>query len=379
MGYSSLIKGTVPAAADNYTKGRAGYKICKFTPHHMAGVLTAEQCGKIFQNSSRNASANYGIGNDGTIYGYVDEDNRAWTSSSKTNDCQAITVEVSNSSNGGDWPISEAAWNSLVALAVDVCRRHNFRLEYDGTSKGSLTCHSMFAATSCPGPYLKRRLPELAQVVNSILGGEKSDPVVEPEEKPTARKLGDIVTINGVYKASNSTQKLKPARTTGVITKIINGALNPYLLDSGNLGWVNDSVIVEEKPVEPTPIPAPQKPAKLSTNELADAIQAGKYGNGADRTTALKAEGYTDQEIADAQNEVNRRYGVNTTVSAPTNTEIKVGDIVQINANASKYVTGQTIPGWVKQNTYKVIQKANKKILLGSIMSWVYTSDVHKV
>jgi hypothetical protein len=237
----------------------------------------------------------------------------------------------------------------------------------------------MFAATSCPGPYLKRRLPELAQVVNSILDGEKSDPVVEPEVKPTARKLGDIVTINGVYKASNSTQKLKPARTTGVITKIINGALNPYLLDSGNLGWVNDSVIVEEKPVEPTPAPAPQKPAKLSTNELADAIQAGKYGNGADRTAALKAEGYTDQEIADAQNEVNRRYGVNTTVSAPTNAEIKVGDIVQINANASKYVTGQTIPGWVKQNTYKVIQKANKKILLGSIMSWVYTSDVHKV
>lgn len=379
MGYSSLIKGTVPAAADNYTKGRAGYKICKFTPHHMAGVLTAAQCGKIFQNSSRNASANYGIGNDGTIYGYVDEDNRAWTSSSKSNDCQAITVEVSNSSTGGDWPISEAAWNSLVALAVDVCRRHNFRLEYDGTKNGSLTCHDMFAATTCPGPYLKRRLPELAQVVNSILDGEKSDPVVEPETKPTTRKLGDIVTINGVYKASNSTQKLKPARTTGVITKIINGALNPYLLDSGNLGWVNDSVIVEEKPVEPTPAPAPQKPAKLSTNELADAIQAGKYGNGADRTAALKAEGYTDQEIADAQNEVNRRYGVNTTVSVPTNTEIKVGDIVQINQSAAKYVTGQTIPNWVKQNTYKVIQKANKKILLGSIMSWVYVSDVHKV
>ena len=77
----------------------------------MAGVLTAAQCGKIFQNSRRNASANYGIGNDGTIYGYVDEDNRAWTSSSKSNDCQAITVEVSNSSTGGDWPISEAAWN----------------------------------------------------------------------------------------------------------------------------------------------------------------------------------------------------------------------------------------------------------------------------
>lgn len=380
MGYSSLIKGTVPAATSNYTKGRAGYKICKFTPHHMAGVLTAEQCGKIFQNSGRNASSNYGIGNDGTIYGYVDEDNRAWTSANKTNDCQAITVEVSNSSIGGDWPISEAAWNSLVALAVDVCRRYNFRLEYDGTKNGSLTCHNMFAATSCPGPYLQRRLPELAVVVNEILDGEKTEVVPVPTPEPTGRKVGDIVTINGVYTASNSTKKLKPARTTGTITKIINGALNPYLLDNGNLGWVNDSVIVTNQPQPtPAPAPAPVKPAKKSTNELADDIQAGKYGNGSDRVANLKAEGYTDQEITDAQNEVNRRYGVNTTVSAPTNTEIKVGDIVQINANASKYVTGQGIPNWVKQNTYKVIQKANKKILLGSIMSWVYVSDVHKV
>ena len=43
------------------------YKICKFTPHHMAGILTGEQCGKIFQNPNRQASSNYGIGNDGRI------------------------------------------------------------------------------------------------------------------------------------------------------------------------------------------------------------------------------------------------------------------------------------------------------------------------
>ena len=67
MGYSKLCRSIVPAAADNYTK-EAGYKICKFTPH-MAGVLTGEQCAKLFQNSSRNASANYCIGNDGRIVG----------------------------------------------------------------------------------------------------------------------------------------------------------------------------------------------------------------------------------------------------------------------------------------------------------------------
>ena len=100
MSYSSLISGVVPASINNYTQGRRGYKICKITPHHMAGRLTGEQCGRIFQNGSRQASSNYGIGYDGRIYGYVDEENRAWTSSNATNDYQAITIEVANSENG---------------------------------------------------------------------------------------------------------------------------------------------------------------------------------------------------------------------------------------------------------------------------------------
>ena len=39
----------------------------------MAGVLSAEACGRIFQNANRQASSNYGIGNDGKIACYVGE------------------------------------------------------------------------------------------------------------------------------------------------------------------------------------------------------------------------------------------------------------------------------------------------------------------
>lgn len=150
MGFSNLIKSQVLASASNYTNGRKGYKVCKITPHHMAGVLSGEQCARLFQNPNRQASANYCIGNDGGIVGCVDENNRAWTSSSSSNDCQAITIEVSNSSVGGGYPISDAAWNSLVNLCVDICKRYGFKLTYDGTANGSLTRHNMFANTSCP-------------------------------------------------------------------------------------------------------------------------------------------------------------------------------------------------------------------------------------
>ena len=193
MGYSKLAQSFMPAHTNNYSKGRSGYKVCKITPHHMAGKLTAKRCGELFQNGSRQASANYGIGYNGEIICYVDEDNRAYTSSNKANDCQAITIEVANSQNGGDWPISDASWNSLVNLCVDICQRYNFKLEYDGTPNGSLTRHNMFAATTCPGPYLQGRFEELVSTVNSKLGGS-SEPALEIPSETSTNYLVKVTT-----------------------------------------------------------------------------------------------------------------------------------------------------------------------------------------
>lgn len=201
MGYSSLASAYIPAALAN-TYGRRTSRVCKFTPHHMAAVWTAETCARSFQNASRGASANYCIGYDGTLVCSLDEDYAAGTSSSYWNDNQAITVEVANSSAGGDWPISQAAWNTLVNLAVDVCRRHGFRLSYTGNSSGSLTEHRMFSATACPGPYLHARMNELAAQVNSILDGTASAPSAPGAGTggmPSAPTTGDLQVIPVTY------------------------------------------------------------------------------------------------------------------------------------------------------------------------------------
>lgn len=69
-----------------------------------------------------------------------------------------------------------------------------------------------------------------------------------PEPAPTPvelkYKVGDRVKINGVYKSSTDSEKIAPAITVGKITKILEGTKNPYLLEDGNIGWVNDDVIV---------------------------------------------------------------------------------------------------------------------------------------
>lgn len=62
-----------------------------------------------------------------------------------------------------------------------------------------------------------------------------------------------------------------------------------------------------------------------------------------------------------------------------TPSEIQEGMTVTIKFSATNYSTGQAIPKWVKENSYKVLQKSGNKVLLDNIMSWVAASDVQAV
>ncbi len=59
-------------------------------------------------------------------------------------------------------------------------------------------------------------------------------------------KIGDNVEINGVYISSVDDNMIDPLVTTGTITRIIEGARNPYLLNDGNIGWVNNNCIIRK-------------------------------------------------------------------------------------------------------------------------------------
>ena len=145
--------------------------IKKITIHHMGGVMTLEKCGKLFSNRDRRASANYGIDSNGNVACYVEECNRSWASSSRDNDHQAVTIEVSNDETGDGWHVSDASLQSLIDLCTDICRRNQIpELNYTGDVSGNVTIHSMFSSkTECPGPYLKGKIPEIVNAVNRNL------------------------------------------------------------------------------------------------------------------------------------------------------------------------------------------------------------------
>ena len=167
MSNSPLVSYTKISPNSNNPRNKP---ITKITIHHMAGNLSIESCGNIFAKASRKASSNYGIGSDGRIGMYVEEKNRSWCSSSAANDNQAITIEVANDGGAPNWHVSDKALASLIDLCTDICRRNGIaRLNFTGDASGNLTQHNYFAATACPGPYLKSKFQYIADEVNKRL------------------------------------------------------------------------------------------------------------------------------------------------------------------------------------------------------------------
>ena len=170
---------------------RQGNKVDKIVIHHAASVISVEQLGQVF--STRNSSATYGIGSDGRVGQYVSEQYRPWTTSSWTIDKRAITIEVSNSETGGEWPVSDKILQVLIELVADICRRNGIKkCSYTGTKNGVLQMHKWYANTACPGPYLGSKFPYISEEVNKLLKADNGK-----EEKMTLKNGLQTITFQG--------------------------------------------------------------------------------------------------------------------------------------------------------------------------------------
>ena len=214
-------------------------KITKITIHHMAGNLSVETCGNVFQR--KEASANYGIGSDGRVGLYVEEKDRSWASSSYSNDFVAVTIEVANNSGAPNWTVSDTAYNKLIDLCVDICKRNGIKkLNFTGDASGNLTMHQYFIATACPGPYLKKRFAEIANTVNARLGsGSSSSETTKPTETEDSS-----VTVDGQWGVDTTsyTQRYFGTTVDGIVSNQLSNC-KQYLPNahSGSWRFVNKS------------------------------------------------------------------------------------------------------------------------------------------
>lgn len=177
MSNSSLICYT--AISPNRNSPRK-HKIDTITIHCMAGQLSVETCGKVFAPTSRQASSNYGIGPDGRIALYVDEGDRSWCSSNAANDNRAVTIEVA-SDYRHPYAVTAAAYEALIKLCADICRRNGIKKLVWSTNKSvrvnhlngaNMTVHRDYASKACPGDYLYVRMADIAAKTNALLNAQ---------------------------------------------------------------------------------------------------------------------------------------------------------------------------------------------------------------
>lgn len=341
MSNSSLATIKVPANTGNYTKGRNGCKIEKITIHHMAGVATAEACGKGFQAAARKASSHYGIGKNGEIGLYVDEVNAAWTDSNFNSNCKSVTIETSNSATNGNWPVSDKVLDSLIKLVADIAKRNNLGKLVKGKN---VTWHSMYAATTCPGPYLLSKMDYICEKANAI--NEKSTTTNKTTTSTTSTTTSNKTTST----TSNSTTKTVYKVQTGVYKSNANATKAVATLKSKGF----TATIV-----------------KVYDNYKVQIGAYSKKANAENMVKKLKEAGF-DSVI------VTTTSTTSATTSTTNTATFKVGDKVTLKANAPIYGKKDTFAEWIYKSTLYVREIDGSRIVISTQKTGAVTGAVDK-
>lgn len=257
MSNSPLVSYT--KISPNKTSPR-NHKIDTVTIHCVVGQCSVETLGNIFAPTSRQASANYGIGVDGRIGMYVEEKDRSWCSSNAANDHRAVTIEVASDTTE-PYAVNAKAYAALIDLLVDICQRNGITKLVWSTNKAdrvnhkngcNMTVHRDYANKSCPGTYLYERHSQIASEVNKRLGSTTTSPELEKPATDVqgAFKVGDIVEFKGYkhYSTVNASKgsSVKPCRAK--VTQVYKTGKHPYhvravnslgAFTSGVYGWVD--------------------------------------------------------------------------------------------------------------------------------------------
>ena len=310
MSNSSLVDYTL--ISPNKTSPRT-HTIDTITIHCVVGQCTVESLGALFAKASRRGSSNYGIGKDGKIGLYVEEKDRSWCSSNAANDHRAITIEVASDTTH-PYAVTDAAYNSLIKLLVDICIRNNIKeLKWKADKsligqidKQNMTVHRWFANKACPGDYLYERHGQIADEVNKKLGVK----VTHNDNVPSITKYyrvqvglyrnkqyadamyrkveaagfePSLVTNGGYYKVQVGSYT-NNSSASSLAKKLKAAGFETCIVTAGGI-----SVAVS---------------AEKTIDQIAREVIQGKWGIGYDRKQRLTKAGYDYRAVQDRVNEL---------------------------------------------------------------------------
>lgn len=219
MSNSSLVTYTNISSHKNSPRNHA---IDTVTIHCIVAQWTAKQGCDYFATTDRECSANYVVGKDGSIGLSVDEKDRSWCSSNAANDNRAITIEVASDTKE-PYAVTSAAYNALLDLVTDICKRNGIKKLVWSTNKSdrvnhkngcNMTVHRDYANKSCPGTYLYERHGEIAAEVNRRLGAGTGT------EEPAGGSTLYYVQAGAFSKKENAEAHAKALKAAGFDTML---------------------------------------------------------------------------------------------------------------------------------------------------------------
>ena len=243
---SSLVTLRMQAYAGNYTKNRARYgKITEICIHHCADIITVAALGSLWQRVGRKGSSHYGV--SGTQIGqYVSEDDIAWTNGGANSphgwdaNCRSVTIETSNSGRAPNWPVADDTLATLIKLVADIAKRNNIGALVVGKT---LTYHSMYAATACPGPYLKGKLQYICDEANRLNNSQTNTNESEENDMQFLHAVSEkcevfsAADVNAVFKGYNG----------GKLRKGVHYPIHALLGEGGGFSWARIFVDGEKR------------------------------------------------------------------------------------------------------------------------------------
>lgn len=243
MSNSPLI--TYTKISPNRTSPR-NHEIDTISIHCTAGQGTAKSIvnlSHIANYDARNGvSCNYAIGCDGSIALCVEEKDRSWCTSSRSNDHRAITIEVS-SDRQPPYAVTDSAYKSLINLLVDICMRNPGikKLRWQGdpnligqVDKQNMTVHKWFAPKDCPGEYLYSRHDKIVAEVNERLGYLEVKP-----QRPTETKTEEVCEVElPILKKGSDNGYVKTVQI------LLNKYNNARLVEDGIFGTGTHNAVV---------------------------------------------------------------------------------------------------------------------------------------
>ncbi len=243
--------------------GKRTHAIDTITIHCVVGHCSVQTLGDIFAAPSRQASSNYGVDDWNGVGLYVDEANRSWCTSSNANDQRAVTIEVASDTTE-PYAFTDAAYETLTKLVVDICKRNGIKKLVWSTNKNdrvnhlngcNLTVHRDYANKSCPGDWMYSKMGEFADEVNKRLGAVEPQPTPTPSFNPYTVRV-NITDLN-IRSGPGTNYKTVGQTGKGVFT-IVDEASGTGATKWGKLksdaGWISLDFVEGAKPVVDTEI-----------------------------------------------------------------------------------------------------------------------------